>query len=38
MEITKDTLEKFAIKLLDNELNVEEISSIKQYADQVTEL
>lgn len=38
MEITKDILEKFALKLLDNELRVEEIPSIKQYADQVTEL
>lgn len=38
MEITKEILEKFALKLLDNELRVEEIPSIKQYADQVTEL
>jgi len=38
MEITKDILEKFALTLLDNELKVEEIPSIKQYAEQVTEL
>jgi len=38
MEITKAILEKFAIKLLDNELKAEDIPSIKQYADQVTEL
>lgn len=38
MEITKLVLEKAAIKLLDNELKVEDIPSIKQYADQVTEL
>ena len=38
IEITKTVLEKFAIKLLDNELKTEEIPSIKQYADQVTEL
>ena len=38
MEITKDILEKFALQLLDNELKVEEIPSIRQYADQVTEL
>jgi len=38
MEITKEVLEKSAKKLLDNELKAEEIPSIKQYADQVTEL
>jgi DNA-binding transcriptional MerR regulator len=38
VEITKSILESFAIKLLDNELKVEDIPSIKQYADQVTEL
>lgn len=38
MEITKSVLENFATKLLDNELKVEDIPSIKQYADQVTEL
>jgi len=38
LEITKDILEKFALQLLDNELKVEEIPSIRQYADQVTEL
>ena len=38
MEITKSILEKSALKLLDNELKVEDIPSIKQYADQVTEL
>ena len=38
IEITKAVLEKFAIKLLDNELKTEEIPSIKQYAEQVTEL
>ncbi|MBP2661485.1 MAG: hypothetical protein H6Q69_4517 [Firmicutes bacterium] len=38
MVITKSVLEGFATKLLDNELKVEDIPSIKQYADQVTEL
>ena len=38
MEITKSILEQFALKLLDNELKIEEIPSIRQYADQVTEL
>ncbi len=38
MEITRSIIEKFAIKLLDNTLSLEDMPNTKQYADQVTEL